>query len=175
MQGCTAPPVNPARQDKHNITSFPEASKISSSFGQNLATPQATGREPGQEPVTPQSAGNGCRSSGACTDTSMGWESGSACTAQGTGTESCLPGAPLLCVCPLHPLLWQHELRICSFLTCAFPSCLKLRSTASTAPCRHPHGLRCSWSGLSWLPINIVHLIPRVLLVSSIIDPAFPC
>lgn len=65
MQGCTAPPVSPARQDKHNITSFPEASKISSSLGQNLATPQAMGREPGQETVTPQSAGNGCRSSGA--------------------------------------------------------------------------------------------------------------
>lgn len=83
----------------------------------------------------------------------VGRESGSARAAPGTGTKSCLPRAPLLSSVSVpspHPLLWQHQPRICSFLTCASPSRLmRLRSTASTAPCRHPHGHICSWSGLS--------------------------
>lgn len=50
--GLPSPPVSTARQDTHKLP-FPEASKISSSLGQNFATPQATGREPWQEQPPP--------------------------------------------------------------------------------------------------------------------------
>lgn len=149
-------PTPSAQPDRTHttVTSFPEASKISSSFGQNLATPQAMGREPWQEPVTPQTAGNGCRSSGArVLHKHFPWSGRAAQPAQLRAQTPC-PACPKLLsslsVPSPHPLPRQHQPRICSFLTCAFSSYLmKPRSTASTAACRHPQGLSCSWSVLS--------------------------
>lgn len=171
VQGCT-PLLSAQPGSTHTtVTSFPQASKISSSFGQNLATPGAMGREPWQEPATPQSAGNGCWSSGArVLHRHFPWD-GRVAQLRAQAPNPACPEL-LSSVCPLSspsPMAAPAQ-------DLLFPVLVPHTwwGTASTAACRHPHGLSCSWSGLSWLPTNTIYLTPRVLLVSSVIDLAFP-
>lgn len=156
MQGCTLRLSAQPGRTCTTVTSFPEASKISSVFGRTLPL-HGPWEGSWQEPVTPslQEMGADPQEPESCPDASRGvgeWLSrrSSGHRHQVLPAQGSSPLLSSVSVPSPHPLPWQHQPRICSFLTCASPSRLmRLRSTASTAPCRHPHGHICSWSGLS--------------------------
>lgn len=185
--GQLSPPVSPARQDAHNSYIISSGLKNMLRLWQNLATPWALGRElaGASDPPVCRKWVQILRSRQSPAQTlPMGWESGSAHAAPGTGTKSCLPRAPLLllllllCVCSLSspsPMAAPAQ-------DLPFPdSCFSLPLDEATKHSKHstlqasprPH-LQLEWP-LFWLPTNTVYLIPWVLLVSSVIDPAFPC
>lgn len=142
------------------VTSFPDASKISSRFGQNLATPRTTGREPAgaSHPHAPPPA---CRkwvqilrSQIPVQTFPAGLDTGSACTSSGhTHSANVCQGCLYLpslqrqqqptalgCICPGFAI----SLRVLFLPTWG---CYKAQ--ANTAPCKRPHSLICSWSGIS--------------------------
>lgn len=146
------------------VTSFPDASKIASSFGKNLATPGTTRREPAgashsHAPTTI------CRKwvqilrrQTPALTFPMGLDMGSGCTSSGcrrsTRVRQDASARLLSDGSSISPLVWGAPAHDLLLLYVCFPLPL---AQASTAPCRCPQGLICSGTA----PHK--HYLPRTL------------
>lgn len=172
-QGCIPLLLPQPDRTPAAVTSFPDASKISSRFEQNLATPWTTGRElaGASHPHTPHQCtgkGSDTRKRGSCTD--------------GHRLSPCkLPRMPPLALPPTAAAARStagHLPRIRYFFVCAFPSYLRVlqstgkHSTSTPQASPRPH-LQLHWH-LFQLPTNTIYLTPWVQSVSFIINPALP-
>lgn len=166
VQGCTLCLSAQPGRTCTTVTSFPEASKISSVFGRTLPL-HGPWEGSWQEPVTPslQEMGADPQEPESCPDASHG--AGEWLSPRSSGhRHQVLPAqgsSPLLCVCPLSsPSPMAAPAQDLLFPDLCFPLPLdeatkhSKRSTLQASP--RPH-LQLEWP-LFWLPTNTVYLIP---------------